>query len=716
MSDISSEALRELAARHGIVDWYWSHGGEQVHTSDDTRRAMLAAFGIDTSSDVSLRAALDALNRHDANRLIPQTRVVEIGDPSLERIEVKTPASRASEGPWRLVVRTDDGRHHVTEGPWRGESVLEIVLPRGLPIGYHHVALTLSAGGEQWENEQTLIIVPPRCVTPADRLGDNAAFGVIANLYTIRSGDNWGVGDFGDLATLAAWAGSAGADFVGVNPLHALLNRHVDVSPYSPVSRLFRNAIYIDVTRVPELADAPEVHARLTSPEFRAELDALRESSLVRYEQVMAVKGIALDALHRVFVEHVRGSNSPRDRAYRDYIEAHEPALSRFATWMTIAEYEHGSDWRTWPEPLRDPESDAVERFAATHAQRIDFHRWVQFEADRQLGEAATAAREAGMRIGLYQDLAIGSSPAGADTWAFSDLFVRGASAGAPPDPYSATGQNWGLPPLNPIALQRSGYRYFIDLIRSGFRNAGALRIDHVMGLYRLFWIPEGKTGRDGSYVRYPFEDLLGIIALESVRNNAIVVGEDLGTVPEEVPPRLAKWGILSSKVLYFEREWDGRFKSATHYPALALATANTHDMPTLAGFWSERDIAVRRQLGLIADDDEETRARSDRDRDRGALVHLLNNEGIIPEGTPHSSAELRAAVHGFLWSTPAQLVGLSLDDLAGETEAVNVPGVGPDRYPCWMRKMHADLETITSSPEADVIHPRRRGNTAQSS
>jgi 4-alpha-glucanotransferase len=706
----ANEVLRELSSRLGIVDWYWSHGGEQVHTTDDTRRAMVAAFGIDVSSETSLRSALADLNDRDAKRLIPPTRVVEIGDPSLARIEVRTPASRSSGGPWRLELHTDDGRRHVAEGPWRGDGTLEIALPHGLPIGYHRVVLSLSAGGEEWSDEQTLIIVPSRCVSPADRLGDQPAFGVIANLYTVRSGDNWGVGDFGDLASIATWAGATGADFVGVNPLHALLNRHFDISPYSPVSRLFRNAIYIDVARVPELADADGIHERLASPEFRAELDALRESPLVRYEQVMAVKGIALDALHRIFVDRVRNESTPRARAYRDYVDAHEPALTRFATWMTLAEHEHSSDWRTWSAELRTPESDAVERFANKHAHRIDFHRWVQFEADRQLADAAGAARDAGMRIGLYQDLAIGSSPAGADTWTFADLFVRGASAGAPPDPYSATGQNWGLPPLNPIALQRSGYRYFIDLIRSGFRNAGALRIDHVMGLFRLFWIPEGKTGEDGAYVRYPAEDLLGIIALESVRNNALVVGEDLGTVPDEVPPRLAKWGILSSKVLYFERDWhSGSFKPARLYPALALATANTHDMPTLAGFWSERDIAVRRQLGLIADDDEEARARSERDRDRGALVSLLNSEGIIPEGTPHSSAELRAAVHGFLWSTPAQLVGLSLDDLAGETEAVNVPGVGPDRYPCWMRKMHADLETITSSQDADVILARSK-------
>ncbi|HEY9229882.1 MAG TPA: 4-alpha-glucanotransferase, partial [Gemmatimonadaceae bacterium] len=662
----------------------------------------------DVHGDEGPRASLADLREADAHRLVAPVRVVEIGSPELTRLEVRAPASRGASGPWRLQVETEQGARYVSEGPWRGESTLELQLPDHLPLGYHRIMLSFRAGREEWADEQTLIVVPSRCVTPDELLKGRSAFGLIANLYTVRSRANWGVGDFGDLSELAAWTGSVGGDFVGVNPLHALLNRGGDVSPYSPVSRLFRNPLYVDVAQVPELAYSDDVRARLSSPEFAAELEALRDDPTVRYEQVMAVKGIALDALYRVFIERVRGSGDARDRAYRAYVATRDPALTRFATWMTIAELEHSSDWRTWPRELQSPDADAVEQLATRHGQRIDFHRWVQFEADRQLSDAAHRAHDAGLRIGLYQDLAIGSSPAGADAWAYSDLFVRGVSVGAPPDPYSATGQNWGLPPMNPSALRRDRYRYFVDLIRSGFQHSGALRIDHVMGLFRLFWIADGMSGQDGAYVRYPAEDLLGIVALESVRNNAIVVGEDLGTVPEEVPPRLAKWGVLSSKVLYFERDWHGRFKPADRYPSLSLATANTHDMPTLAGFWAEHDITMRRGVGLIANDDDERQAREQRARDREALLRLLQEERILL-GSPHSSAELRAAVHGFLWSTPAQLVGLALDDLAGEMEAVNVPGVGPDKHASWTRKMRADLETITTSDEADVILARTR-------
>jgi 4-alpha-glucanotransferase len=700
----ASEALRTLAARVGIIDEYFDiTGRERRVTSDETRRLLLAAMGFDAATDEAVRASLAALGTESAAELIPPVRVVEVDDLGARHLSVPTPSSRGSSGPWRLEIQTEQHERVISEGPWRGEGRLELALPP-LPIGYHTLRLTLSAGGGEWSGEQTLIVVPSRCVAPSELLGDQSAFGVIANLYTIRSKTNWGIGDLGDLAALTEWAGLVGADFVGVNPLHALLNRGHDVSPYSPVSRLFRNPIYIDVTRVPELADAPAVRARLSSPEVIAELEALRDTPDVRYEQVMAVKGLALDVLHRVFVESVRGSGNERDHAYAAYVARHEPALTRFATWMTIAERQHSADWRSWPAELHDADSEAVRRIAQERAHRVDFHRWLQFETDRQLATAAAIAGGTGMRIGLYQDLAIGSSPTGADTWTFPQLFVDRVSVGAPPDPYAEMGQNWGLPPIDPRALRRNRYEYFIKLVRAGFRHAGALRIDHVMGLFRLFWIPEGRGGKDGAYVRYPASDLLGIVALESVRHNALVVGEDLGTVPEEVPPVLRKWGILSSKVLQFEREWDGGYKSARSYPPLCLATANTHDMVPLAGFWAERDITVRRDVGL-ANEEEEHRMRADRERERGALIQALRDEQILNDSqAPTSSAELRAAVHGFLWSSPAQLVGLSLDDLAGEVDPVNVPGVGPDKYPSWTRKMRAPLEGITSNDDLDVL------------
>jgi 4-alpha-glucanotransferase len=692
-----SSALHELAEYIGIIPGYHSNAGEWRPTSDDTRRVILAALGIDASTDAAAQAALAGVHAAANAELIPPVRVVQEGDPSLARLDVRSPVAT---GTWRLDIDVEGGAHNSTEGRWHDASSL--ALPEALPLGYHRLRLTLHAGDRAWANEQMLIVVPPRCVTPEDVLGDQCAFGLIANLYTLRSRTNWGVGDFSDLATLAEWGGGVGADFVGVNPLHAVVNRGADVSPYSPVSRVFRSPIYVDVMRVPELEHAPELRDRLESPELIAEIAALRETRGVRYEQVMAVKRLALDALHKVFLERVRGSGSQRDRAYHAYLASEDPELTQFATWMAIAEAAgHGFDWRTWPADLRDSRSAAVSQFAETRAKRVDFHRWLQFETDRQLGDAARRARDAGMRIGLYQDLAIGTSPAGADAWAFPDLFVHGLSVGAPPDPYSAKGQNWGLPPLDPRALRKSAYRYFIELVRSGFRHGGALRIDHVMGLFRLFWIPDGMSGADGAYVQYPAQDLLGIVALESVRHRAIVVGEDLGTVPDYVPPALEKWGILSSKVLYFEHDDQGGFKPAHSYPARSLATANTHDLPPIAGFWEGRDIEIRRAVGLISTDEDADRVRSERDNERRTLMHLLENETLLPAGqAPKSLTELCGAVHGFLCRTPARLVGLSLDDLAGEIEPVNVPGVGPDQFPSWTRKMRESIETISMSDE----------------
>ncbi|MGH7615939.1 MAG: 4-alpha-glucanotransferase, partial [Gemmatimonadaceae bacterium] len=630
-------SLHELAHRAGILDEYFDVSGRRCFTSDDTRRAILLALKIDASTDDAADRALASMREADDRGLLEPVRVVEIGKPL--HFEARTPAHRDTSGPWRLEVDSEAGERHVAEGPWRGGGTIDLPMP-DLPLGYHRVRLSLGAGASAWDDEQTLIVVPARCASPEDVLGNTPAFGVIANLYTMRSRSNWGVGDFSDLGSLAEWTANVGGDFVGMNPLHALLNRGGDVSPYSPVSRLFRNVVYIDPTRVPELAAAPDLRTRLDSPELIAELQSLRDAPGVRYEQVMAVKGMALDALHRVFLERVRGSGSERDIAYQQYIAEHDPSLTRFATWTAIAEHERNWDSRTWPPDLRDPASDAVRALATRCASRVDFHRWTQFEADRQLGDAAHRARAAGMRIGLYQDLAIGSAPSGADAWSFGDLFVAGVSAGAPPDPYSATGQNWGLPPLDPRALRRDRHRYFIELIRSGFRHTGALRIDHVMGLFRLFWIPDGMTSAHGAYVSYPADELLGIIALESARHRALVVGEDLGTVPDYVRPALAKWGILSSKVLYFEREWHGGFRAASHYPALSLATANTHDMPTLAGFWAGRDVTLRREVGQLASDDDEARAREERDRDRGHLLRLLEAEQILPQGAvPQSSA-----------------------------------------------------------------------------
>lgn len=720
MTHERASSLRELADSVGIVPEYLDQTGKELRvTSDDTRRAILAAMGIDASTDEGAAASLHAIHDEERRRLLAPARVVEASDPEATTLRILSlpPQVVSRHASWRLEVTEESGLRHAADGECVPGERVAIALPPGLPLGYHHLALELRAGSEEWRAEQSLILAPSRCVAPSQLLGDGRkAFGLVSNLYTLRSERNWGVGDLTDLGMLARWAGSIGAAFIGVNPLHALLNRGTEISPYSPVSRLFRNTVYVDVEAVPELRYAPHVQARLSRPELHAELSRLRQAPRVDYERVMELKTPMLQALHRTFVEGP--ADGERARAYGEFVRAQDPELTEFATFLAIGDVAgNGSwNWRAWPAGLQDCRSHEVTRFQREYADRIDYHRWLQFETDRQLGAAAREASRAGLAIGLYQDLAIGTSPVGSDSWSMPDLFVTRASIGAAPDPYCATGQNWGLPPIDPRALARNCYRYFIRLLRSGFRDAGALRIDHAMGLFRLFWIPEGMTGERGAYVRYPSADLLGILALESVRHNALVVGEDLGTVPEEVPAAFERWGILSSKVLYFERDHHGGFKPAEHYAELALATANTHDMPTIAGFWKGRDIELRRQVGLIADEAAEDVTRRERNEDKRALVRRLHEAGTLTEAqivddAPDSVA-VRAAVHEFLCASPSVLVGLSLDDLAGEVEPVNQPGVGADKYPSWTRKMTVPLEDLPAKARA-VLTCRRASASA---
>ncbi|MGH7623983.1 MAG: 4-alpha-glucanotransferase, partial [Gemmatimonadaceae bacterium] len=312
----------------------------------------------------------------------------------------------------------------------------------------------------------------------------------------------------------------------------------------------------------------------------------------------------------------------------------------------------------------------------------------------------------AGLSVGLYQDLAIGSADDGADVWAHQHLFLDSVSLGAPPDDYAAEGQNWGIPPIDPRRLRDDRYDYFITVIRSALRHSGALRVDHVLGLFRQFWIPRGMSGGRGAYVRFPVQDLLGILALESTRQHAVIVGEDLGTVPPEVPGTLKSWGILSSRVMLFQHDADGRFRAAAAYEPLSLTTADTHDMAPLEGWWRGRDLELRQQLGLIETDAAAQDARTARERERTGLAERLAADGVITDAAAiqHGGEPLRTAVHRFLRRTPALLVGLSLDDLTGEVEPVNVPGVSPDRFPSWTRRMSTALESLGDTTTASTI------------
>jgi 4-alpha-glucanotransferase len=695
-----SSPLHALAARLGITEEYVDQTGkERRRTSDRTRAALLAAMGYDVADDEAAAESLGALRARERGRILPPVCVT--ADASAP-ITVALPNGWPARVAWTLEVEGENGESTRSEG--RGANRggrLEVASTTALPLGYHRVRLTVESPGRAERGEQRRIVVPEKCTAPQTLLEGQRVVGLTANCYTLRSARNWGIGDTTDLRRLIEWAADIGAAFLGVNPLHALRNRGHDISPYGPVSRLFGNAIYLDIDAIPEMSENAE--ARAAAEQVRSRLTALRAATHVDYEAVMAAKRPVLEALYRAFVSQHGARNTGRARAYAAYVGSQGQPLEDFATWCVIDERQNGKSWREWPSELRDAHGHGVAAFRQREITRVGFYQWLQFELDRQLGDVQARAQQLSLPIGLYQDLAIGAAAGGADSWMHPELFLEGATIGAPPDPYAATGQNWGLPAINPHRLAADGYAYWIRLVRAALRHAGALRIDHVLGLFRQFWIPAGMEGKDGAYVRFPGDDLLGIAALESARANALIVGEDLGTVPPEVPPALDRWGVLSSKVMYFEADQKrGRFKPPRSYPALALTTANTHDMPTIAAFWREADIDVRAEVGAIATQSEVRKAREERGAAREALALTLVDEGLWPTSDePTTDLALREAVHTFLRRTPSWLVGLSLDDLTGEVEPVNLPGVAPDRWPSWRRRMTMSVEEITSS--ADV-------------
>jgi 4-alpha-glucanotransferase len=718
---VERPALRALAERMRIQPSYLDQTGEKLrHTSDETRVRLLAAMGIDASTEEKAQEALKALRRRARRQWIDPVRVVRQDSRTLSRVRVRVPTIHADEVQWTLELRTEEG----VESRWRGTTHggrsrrFTIGLPIVPPLGYHDLTVTFEGGGKRRSATQRLIVVPQRCMAPELRLRGRRGFGITVNLYTVRSRGNWGAGDLGDLATISEWLGHQGGAFVGVNPLHALRNEGFDVSPYSPISRLFRNPLYLRIDDIPELAYDHVARALIARPEFQQELAELRAADMLDYGRLMALRAPVLAQLHRTFEERERLPRTERGMAYESYVAREDPQLTQFATWMAIAEQE-GPDARSWPAPLRDPRSPEVARRRDELRDRVGYHAWLQFELDRQLGNAAHHAAESGLALGLYQDLAVGSAPSGSDVWANPGLFRQGATVGAPPDMYSEEGQNWGLPAMDPFVLRETRYDYWIRLLRSGFRHTGALRIDHALGLFRMFWVPLGESARTGAYVTSFSEELFGIMALESMRHGAIVVGEDLGTVPPEVPKVLERWGVLGSKVVVFE--WDhasGRFRAAADYPRLALTTVNTHDLPPVTGWMRERDVTLRSELGDLSDEHQLASARRARAHDRGGVVQILVEEGLLPPSA-HESLDAEAlvrALHAFVRRTPAALVGLSLDDLALESEPVNIPGVWQDRYASWSRRMREPLEVLLHSSRTDELlgHERPAEDSAR--
>lgn len=554
---------------------------------------------------------------------------------------------------------------------------------------------------EQKDSTQAPAIeLAAHCYQPVVLQNDGRIWGLTVQLYSVRSQRNWGIGDFSDLAVLVDRVAAAGGDFIGLNPLHALFpDNPAHISPYSPSHRGFLNVLYIDVEAVPEWAACKAAQCRLASADFQARLQALRATTVVDYVGVAQAKFEVLALLFEQF----RKTGSQRAKTFAAWRQQQGLALERFARYEALQAHfrkEGAWGWPAWPHEYHDPDSSAVAGFAKTHADAVSWHAWLQWLADTQLAAVAARTKARGMGIGLYQDLAVGANPGGAEVWCWQPVFAAGASTGAPPDELNLLGQDWGLPPFVPHRLRAVGYTPLIDILRANMKHAGALRIDHVMGLMRLFWVPPDTPATEGAYVHYPFDDLLGLVALESVRNECLVIGEDLGTVPEGFRERLFEAGVLSYHPLIFERYPDGQFRLPADMPHQALIAASTHDLPTLAGFWSGIDLVVRTQLMLFPSDELRLRLIAERGWDRGRLLWALEREGLLPEGMskdpeqlPELTPAVITAIHAYLARSPAQLMVVQPEDLFSLTDQINVPGTLEDQHPNWQRKLPLPLE-----------------------
>jgi 4-alpha-glucanotransferase len=698
--------IEEAARAWGIEIDYWDIWGRQHHATPDLETAILRSLGVDVRTKASLHQAIVRRNQRQWLSPLAPAIFLTAGGPhevavSLRGVQHNSPAT--------LRIQLEDGGQTVVQVAL-GEILAgqRLRLPDDLPLGYHQ--LTLEIAGEN-SRPSRLIVCPSRAYEP-DWLQGRRAAGLAISLYGLRSQGNWGCGDTTDLKALTDWvAERTGTSFVALNPLHAILNRHpYNTSPYLPNSIFYRNPIYLDIEAIPDFGSCPRAQALLQSPGVRKEIATLRDAELVEYERVYALKLRFLKLLFEAFLKEWR-DGTPRAAELKKYIEREGDLLHRFAVYSELYQAIHKKcpdiwNWKGWPEQYQDPESAATREFARRHWRGVLFHKYMQWQLDLQLASAQQHAIERGLSIGLYHDLALATDRFGSDVWAHRAFFVSGCRVGAPPDGFSPKGQDWGFPPPNSDRHAEDGYRLFADSIRKNCRHGGALRIDHVMRFFRLYWIPDGMDATEGTYVRDRFEALLSILALESVRNRVIVIGEDLGTVPDEAREVLHRFGILSYRLLYFEHDHDGRFRRPQDYPRDALVSATTHDLPTLAGFWVGRDIQARREAGLLPDDGAYQSMLADRAREKQKLLDLLADLKLLPDWFPRDAAqvpelvgELHNAIVGFLASTPAKLMVLNQEDLLKQTEQQNLPG-STTEYPNWRRKMKCTVEELWTSGE----------------
>ncbi|KAB1652513.1 4-alpha-glucanotransferase [Pseudoclavibacter chungangensis] len=696
----TSESLAELARRNGVGTEYWDWTGTHVEVPASTLVAVLAALDIDASDDEAVARALVETDERAWRRVLPPTVVARAGRP------LAVPVHVPHGSPVDLAIVLEDGTTREPsqldrwidpreiDGALVGRATFE--LPGDLPTGWHRLRAEIPGVG----TSEAVLVVTPERLTTATWLDEQPVWGLVAQAYQARSADSWGIGDAADIATLAEWSAARGAAFVLVNPLHAPAPvLPVEPSPYLPTTRRFVDPSMIRVDEVPGRSALDETAI--------ARLDELgraaRALDLVDDIDRTAVWSVKREALALLFGADL--VDPERTRAFGAFCEAEGEALVDFATYCALAE-EHGRDWGAWPTGLHHPAAEAVARYRDDNADRVDFFRWLQWIVAEQLTRAQQRARDAGMGIGVVHDLAVGVHPVGADAWALPDSLARGVTVGAPPDQFNQMGQNWSQPPWRPDRLAELGYAPYRDMLRAVLRHAGGVRIDHILGLFRLWWIPEASTADTGAYVRYDDEALIGILALEAERAGAVVIGEDLGVVEERTRHVMAERGIDGTSILWFEWDADGRPLAPEEYRHDCLASVTTHDLPPTAGYLALEHVDIRERLGLLTRDPAEERAH-----ERGVIAAVearLRERGLLTTADP-GVEDVVEAMHRYLASSRARLMGVSLADLAGDRRSVNQPGTYLE-YPNWRVPLSGPdgglllLEELLRAPLAERI------------
>ena len=698
-------ALIELARRFGVATEYDDWVGHRVDVPEQTLIAVLGALGVPAAAADDRAVALARHDREHWSRALPPTIVGRAGIETAFWVHVTHGDAahvwvRLEDGTERSGIRQLDNftAPYDLDGHMIGEATF--ALPADLPLGYHRLHLRSGTG----ESSAALIVTPPWLGLP-ERLGNRRVWGLATQLYSVRSKRSWGVGDLTDLTDLAVWSAARhGAGYLLINPLHAAApTKPMEPSPYLPTSRRFVSPLYLRVEVIPEYADLPkrkevrELHAELTRR--AAKLDAIDRDAAWK------AKRRALKLVHRV------KRSAGRELAYAAFRVREGAALEAFATWCALAE-RYGDDWHEWPAALRHPEAEGVADFVDKNSTAVDFHRWMQWQLDEQLAGAQSAATRAGMPLGIMADLAVGVHPDGSDAWALQDVLALGVTAGAPPDEYNQLGQNWSQPPWRPDQLEDREYQPFRELLGGVLRHAGGVGMHHIIGLFRLWWIPEGALPTAGTYVRYNHEAMIGIVALEAHRAGAVVVGEDLGTVEPWVRDYLRERGLLGTSILWFERDHSGAPLAAEHWREYCLSSVTTHDLPPTAGYLAGDHVRLRDSLGLLTR--PVAAEQIEDDREQAAWMAELRRVGLLAQDGEPDTEQVITALYRYLGRTRSRLLALALTDAVGDRRTQNQPGT-TNEYPNW-RVPLADpagrpllLEDVMVDPRAaalcDVMH-----------